>query len=268
VTFSGLYINLERSADRRQRLEAELSCVGLQYQRLPASDGRVLAPGKPAREAAEYGCYLSHCRAMEIAATDDKPTHILEDDAKLSLQLPVVIQAAIAGRLLDQFDIVFLDVQMPYAVAMWRHLRNAIRPGQVSIVNLSGATFAALASYLVSPSGAAKVRELCIAEYSRKPFPIDLIIRDQAMAGKLRVGTLIPFATTLHLSDATRSTIGESGHAGDDFMLAMMLLRYSFFIEADPVYVAPFIQRLRSRRDGPGKAEIHTVLDFLQREMR
>jgi len=121
-----------------------------------------------------------------------------------------------------------------------------------------------LASYLVSPAGAAKVRELCIAEYSQKPFPIDLIIRDQAMVGKLRVGALLPFATTLHLSNARRSTIGGSEYAQDDFMLAMMLLRYSFFIEADPAYVAPFIQQLRRRQDGPGSAEIRTVLDFIQ----
>jgi len=264
VNHSGLYINMDRSADRRQRLEAELARIGLRYQRLAASDGRALAPDKPSREAAEFGCYLSHCRALEIAAADDKPTHVLEDDAKLSSHVPAVIRAAITGRLFDQFDLVFLDVMMPYAVAMWQHLRNAIRPGQFSIINLSGAAFGSLASYLVSPAGAAKVRELCIAEYSQKPFPIDLIIRDQAMVGKLRVGALLPFATTLHLSDARRSTIGGSEYAQDDFMLAMMLLRYSFFIEADPAYVAPFIQQLRRRQDGPGSAEIRTVLDFIQ----
>jgi len=152
LVFKGLYINLERSNARRQRIEGELFGLGLGtlYNRLPATDGATSEQRPPLR-AGELGCYLSHLRALEIAAESDRPMHILEDDARLSKLVPAVLPAA--NRLFQNADIVFLDVALPYELAIWQMYRDHIRPGQLSVINLAGSAFSSTTSYVVSPQG-------------------------------------------------------------------------------------------------------------------
>jgi len=152
LVFKGLYFNLERSNARRQRIEGELFGLGLGtlYNRLPATDGATSEQRPPLR-AGELGCYLSHLRALEIAAESDRPMHILEDDARLSKLVPAVLPAA--NRLFQNADIVFLDVALPYELAIWQMYRDHIRPGQLSVINLAGSAFSSTTSYVVSPQG-------------------------------------------------------------------------------------------------------------------
>lgn len=266
--FAGLYINLDRSTARRARLESELSALGLAplYRRLVATDGATCPP-LPAITAGEVGCYHSHCSALTIAAESDRPTHVLEDDAKLSRIVPAVIAAA--NGLLQQADIVFLDLQMPDELALWHMYRNRarIRPTQLTVLDLTGSAFTATTSYVVPPRGARKIRDICAAEFERAPRAIDLIVRDLARDGKLRACALVPFATTLHLGDAQDSTIGNRSE-DDDYRLAMNLVRYSFFVDADLAgHARPFIDLLRQRiAHAPGREinrRIRAALDFL-----
>jgi hypothetical protein len=69
-----LWINLDASVARRERMESQLRAHGLQSRRIPAVDGRRTdVPGRflagvPARRfpnAAEIGCTLSHLRAID-----------------------------------------------------------------------------------------------------------------------------------------------------------------------------------------------------------
>ncbi|WP_309086275.1 glycosyltransferase family 25 protein [Chelativorans sp.] len=91
-----LAINLDRSPDRWERLTARASQIGIVLQRVPAVDGNAVEPAER-REldlrkfllwhgrrplGAEYGCYMSHLRALERIAAERWPfAVILEDDA-------------------------------------------------------------------------------------------------------------------------------------------------------------------------------------------
>lgn len=92
-----LVINLERSADRLQAMDARLQALGLPWCRLPAVDGRALGGVWPAGQvdepgyrrwhgrplpAPEVGVYLSHLAALRTFL-DSAATHalVLEDDA-------------------------------------------------------------------------------------------------------------------------------------------------------------------------------------------
>lgn len=268
MTLAGLYINLDRSADRRQRLELTLARLGLGnlYRRLSATDGTICG-ALPPLSAGEHGCFLSHLRALELAAKNGGVTHIIEDDAILSLRVDAVISAADGAGLFDKFDIVFLDFRIPYDVDLWQYYRQVIKPGELSILDISKSEFAATASYAVSSRGAQKLRGLCAAALRDSPHPIDLLFRDEANRGNLRAGALFPFPTTLHLGDAFRSTVRRSDAA--NFHLAMNILRYSFFVHADiRGYARPYIEALRkvvtatpNRGDNP---RIREVLDFVE----
>lgn len=268
MTFAGLYINLDRSADRRERLELTLSRLGLGslYRRLPATDGNVCG-ALPPLNAGEHGCYLSHLRALEAAAKSGAVTHIIEDDAILSPRIDAVISAATGAGLFDRFDMVFLDFSIPYGVDLWRQYRQAIKPGELSILDISKSGFAAMASYAVSPRGAQRVRELCASALRESPHPIDLLVRDEANRGNLRAGALFPFPTTVHLGDAYRSTIRVSDTA--NFHLAMNVLRYSFFVHADiSGFARPYIEALRevvaAMPNSGHNSKIREVLDFVE----
>lgn len=88
-----VYINLDRSTDRRAWMEAQASNLGISLERFPAVDGSTLAsnpfPNVPIGAA---GCFLSH-RALwsEIAKGNDPYVLVLEDDAHLSPDLPLFL---------------------------------------------------------------------------------------------------------------------------------------------------------------------------------
>ena len=103
-----LVINLDRSPERLARIGADLDALGLQWQRLPAADGRQFdlhdmrwldtaafrrRHGKHPMPG-ELGCYLSHVWAMQALCDSGQPwALVLEDDAHLSPALPSVLAA-------------------------------------------------------------------------------------------------------------------------------------------------------------------------------
>jgi GR25 family glycosyltransferase involved in LPS biosynthesis len=102
--YHGLYINLDRSAGRRENFERQLAALGLApfYARFPAIDGAMLSTARTALPGGETGCFFSHFRALEAARSRNLPVHILEDDALLSPHVQPVIQDAIAGGLFER----------------------------------------------------------------------------------------------------------------------------------------------------------------------
>lgn len=96
-----LYINMEKSMDRRESMETQLSKLGMEYHRIPACDGsRITKLDKPntfdldgqtfycpyPMRTNEMGCALSHLKAIQYAH-DHNMDHvlILEDDATFDL---------------------------------------------------------------------------------------------------------------------------------------------------------------------------------------
>src|SRR5262245_8250759 len=104
--YRGLYINLDRSGARRERMDAQFAQLGLsdRYSRFAAVDGAALSANPSRIKPGELGAFHSHMRALESAASDRVPIHILEDDALLSEHLRAVIEDAIAARMFDRFD--------------------------------------------------------------------------------------------------------------------------------------------------------------------
>jgi glycosyl transferase, family 25 len=106
-----LVINLDRAVERRSRIAASLSRLGLPWTRLPAVDARQLSVAqRAALDTAAYqrkhgmtpldgelGCYLSHVEAMDrFLASDAVFALILEDDVLPGGQLHAVLQALMA----------------------------------------------------------------------------------------------------------------------------------------------------------------------------
>lgn len=90
-----VYINLDRTPERREWMQAKADAMGLSFERVPAVDGRALSDaeceavaGNTSRErlsAAAIGCFLSHRKAWEIAVRSEADyTAIFEDDMHLS----------------------------------------------------------------------------------------------------------------------------------------------------------------------------------------
>lgn len=243
MTYATVYINLDRSPDRRKRLDAELRKLNIRGRRLTATDGATLQ-ARPPLKANELGCYDSHCRALKMASERSVPTHILEDDAKLSRCLSHVVGTVIKTGLLDRFDIVYLDFFIPHDPVLWGNYRRAMG----NVIDLKRMCFYALASYVVTPRAAQKMHQICAEALAQEaPAPIDNVVLNAVNAGQLTACALLPFPTTLHLADSDRSTIGRVSGEVQMMEAALNLLRYSFFAEADlKGYAFPHIEALRT----------------------
>jgi glycosyl transferase family 25 len=115
-------INLDRAADRRERIAARMQRIGWPWQRLEAVDARTLsavqrsaldAPGYRRRHGmeplpGELGCYLSHVAALRaFLASGARFGLVLEDDANVRDTLPAVLAAL--ARVPDRWDMVKLS---------------------------------------------------------------------------------------------------------------------------------------------------------------
>ena len=92
-------INLDRSPQRLAHMTAQLSDLGIAFERLPAVDGRVLDPAYVAKfaplAASQIGCFLSHKLAWQRIAWGDAPCGIvLEDDIHIAPALAPFVRAA------------------------------------------------------------------------------------------------------------------------------------------------------------------------------
>jgi GR25 family glycosyltransferase involved in LPS biosynthesis len=89
-----LVVNLDTSIDRYRRIADDLAQAGVPHQRVPAVPGTylpafalrkfVMGGNTADKFPGTFGCFMSHMRAWEIAATAaEERTLILEDDARL-----------------------------------------------------------------------------------------------------------------------------------------------------------------------------------------
>src|SRR5436190_18540005 len=161
ASYKGLYINLDRSGARRERMEAQLAAFGLndRYSRFAAIDGSGLAAGASRVKPGELGAFHSHVSALESAATAGIPLHVLEDDALLSEHVKPVIEDAIAARLFDRFDILFTDTFISPHLGMLKALKGAfdnapisdqrpLRLHDLQVLDLARENFACMTSYV------------------------------------------------------------------------------------------------------------------------
>lgn len=246
--YQGYYINLDRSEERRKRIEdglARHSLSGL-YRRFPAVEGRSLPKGQSPLSPGQLGCFHSHVWLLKEAQSRGLHAHILEDDAILSEHTEPVITDAIQQRLFDHFDIVFTDTFVDCDLALLKGMKEAfdktngiasrpLRIADFQIMDLSRRNFACTTSYVAGFRSLDRILALFRQELAVGPrTPIDLFIRDQVHAGKLRAACIFPFVTSLALEDIVGSMIDErSERLEKPSVMMFAALRYSFFLGRD-----------------------------------
>lgn len=196
-----VFINLDRDAERRTRLLAELQQIDMQSERFPAVWWADVPPEQASRwysddlNARQYykplrngekGCYASHIGAwQQLLASDAPALVVLEDDVRLTPQFAEVVKAIAA--LQEPWDMVKLLGRDREKVRSQRPLV----PG-TALVDYSRVP-SMTAGYVVSRAGAAKLLA------HRQPFgrPIDVDLRFWWECDQLRILGVSPSAIAL-----------------------------------------------------------------------
>lgn len=196
-----VFINLDRDAERRTRLLAELQQIDMQSERFPAVWWADVPPEQASRwysddlNARQYykplrngekGCYASHIGAwQQLLASDAPALVVLEDDVRLTPQFADVVNAIAA--LQEPWDMVKLLGRDREKVRSQRPLVHG-----TALVDYSRVP-SMTAGYVVSRAGAAKLLA------HRQPFgrPIDVDLRFWWECDQLRILGVSPSAIAL-----------------------------------------------------------------------
>lgn len=270
--YVGLYINLDRSPERRREIEEQLRMYGLfdRYVRLPASDGTSIPSPRSSLKPGEIGCFHSHYRALLQAKSGRLPAHVVEDDAILSKHLDGFASKAIALGFFDNFDIVFTETYVHANPFHLRFLKEGMdraldahgRPRldfEVLLFGLAMMELTCTSSYFVGANSIDRVLTVLKAEMDIGPrMPLDHCLRAAADSGALRIACTMPFLTSIRLESIVDSTISSPHERAAGFDLALQtLLRYSFFVERDLEGYA--MHSLRKIVDPEAKRDSHHV---------
>lgn len=189
-----LVINLDRSPERLSGAANQLDRLGLSWQRLSASDGKLLSMHDPAlidvhafrrkhgKEPlpGELGCYLSHVRAIEaFLQTHKQAVLILEDDVRLGPDLPGVLGELMACA--TQWDVVKLSGLHSGTPLYMRALKGSYRMA-VGLSRYTGAS-----CYLVNRYAA----EAYVKDLLPMTLPYDHEY-DRAWARGIRIRMVVP----------------------------------------------------------------------------
>ena len=279
-SYQGLYINLDRSPLRRERMESQLAAFDLtgRYARFSAVDGSTLNLSRSKIGPGETGAFLSHARALEEARGGGIPVHILEDDALLSGHVRPVIEDAISGGLFERFDIVFTDTLFTPHLGMLKTLKAVFdaaalpdaRPlglADLQIIDLQTESFSCLTSYVVGAGSIDRVLASLRGEMETGPTkPVDLFVRDCVASGQLRAGLLFPFVTSLRLDEIAQSTIGAGTQTAKPSVMVLAILRYMFFVGRDLDYARSCLDaatKQNRRKSDPHHELMAQALEFV-----
>jgi hypothetical protein len=253
---AGVYVNLDRSTERRAHVEAELARHGLasDYVRFSAlGPGEAESRGSPL-EPGEIGCFRSHCAVLRQYDSGERHLHVAEDDIVFSSRFAAVTAELVRSGMLDRYDIIFLDTVVAVGlelVSEFRRLQelNLSRarrgePTPVIVLDFHHHRFAGTSSYLVGRGAIARVARLLERALAAGPtLPLDLQYARFIATDALRVGCAFPFATTVRLDSATGTTIaGREG--GEAIRFACDLLRYAFHADCDWEVAREAIERI------------------------
>jgi GR25 family glycosyltransferase involved in LPS biosynthesis len=248
MDYSGFYINLDRSAQRKEEIESQLKQLQLfpQYSRFPAADGNVLNLERSSILSSEIGCFTSHYLILEKNLNQTDHLHVIEDDVILSPATKPTLQMLPYSGVLDNFDIIFTDTCVPldlYTIRAYKNLFDSSveknESGRImalkkyTVVDLKDSYIAGMSSYLVHKNAVAKMHE--IFRQAMKiglRQPIDLFLRDKIREGVIRAACIFPFITSIRLEHLVTSTMSDRSEYNLS-LLAISLIRHSFFVECD-----------------------------------
>src|SRR5882672_2214927 len=246
--YTGLYINLDRSPERRREFEGQLRTYNIfdRYVRLPATDGTLIQSPRATVKPGEIGCFHSHYRALLHAKPSGLPVHVVEDDALLSEHVDGFARNAVASRLFDSCDVLFTETYVHANPFTLRFLKEGmdqaldeqgrVRPDfNVRLFGLAMMELTGTTSYFVGANSVERVLAVLKAELNAGPrMPLDLCLRAAVDSGALKIACTMPFLTSIRLESIVGSTISSPYDRGAGFDIALQtLLRYSFFIKRD-----------------------------------
>lgn len=236
MDIDGVFINLDRSPERRAEMERQIGELGLPYEvrRLAGIDGQKRTDRPQAFTPGQYGCWLSHLMALEQSIGREGHVHIMEDDALMGAALPIlpdVVGSLDAGSG-GEWDILFLDATLIEPMDMchvFGWAKTARREGTVRVRALPREfTVYGLHSYVVNAA-----RKGYVLDFLRRHLaagrPIDNVTAYGIQSGALRGFLTTPFMTSAAELSLKR-TVGESG---DERFLAWQVFRRLCFYDLD-----------------------------------
>lgn len=247
MNYKGIYINLDRSTERRAALDDNLALYNLKqrYKRLRAADGNEEKISSSLQNANEIGCFLSHVWALREGLNSGHHVHIIEDDTIFASATERTLEWAITSGIIDNYDLLYTDITLPLSNDTYRKFKTlfdravtrddsgAIKNVKFQALDLRDIPFAAASSYLVNKNSAQKLRRIYDDEMGAGiRSPIDAFFRTQAQSGALKVGCLFPFITSVKVEETLTSTVYTSPDSTKK-LLAANIGRYSFFVGCD-----------------------------------
>lgn len=241
MRIEGVFINLERSPERRAEMERQIAQVELPYpvRRLGAVDGQRQPARPPQLSAGQYGCWLSHLKALEQSVGQDHHLHIMEDDALISTALPIlpsVVQSLDSGSS-GEWDILYLDATLIEASDMchvFGWAKTARNDGTVRVRAVPKEfTVYGTHSYVVNATRKAFVLDF-LSRHMAAGSPVDNVTAYGIQSGQLRAFMTTPFMTAGSDLGLSRTT----GESGDDRFLAWQVFRRLCFYDLDEYQLA------------------------------
>lgn len=219
MTIEAFYINLDRSVERRERMEERISAHfdGLSCARFSAFEG----DNRPsAISKAELGCFLSHRKVIENGAAAAF-TCVLEDDVIFPAGFGRRLRALLdqPGSVTPEWDILFLAqmVDVANAPALYRllNLKQQLRPKggapqRFTFLDCRGVYVSGMSSYVVNPRSRALIVDLLQeAEARGFPEPVDIFLMRQINCNALRARFLFPYLTGVDCQQDSAVQEGE-----------------------------------------------------------
>jgi GR25 family glycosyltransferase involved in LPS biosynthesis len=260
--WSGRYINLERSRDRRLHVENEIERHGLKdrYRRFAAIDGKSAYTNSKI-SAAEKGIFASHLALFKQAAAGTEVLHIIEDDVAFSSALAPFVDWIVDGNAIQDYDMVVTDTFIPIKMSEFRwfvRAYTAVRRGNapamangIALIHMENKYLYGCSSHIVAPAGAARIVEVLNRAWGEEPTaPVDKVLQDAVVAQELRIGCAMPFVTWLDLKLADASTAERPEEVHLTWTL-QRLIRHLFFVDCDiQNYLAPALSELIQGNSG------------------
>jgi len=255
--YKSFYINLDRSTERRVEMEAQLSGFGLRdhYCRFPGSDGNSLGFPNGKLLPGEIGCFTSHYLLLKEHIGQTQPLHVVEDDVLFSRFTAAAVGSTAESDHVKHYDIVYTDVYIPVSNILYKKYRDIYQKSihrddkgnivnsDFNIIDMKNVGFASTTSMIINPSSIEKIVRL-YAEVLQNGAskPIDLFLREKADEGRLKIGCLFPFVTSVRLEASVFGTTIDPSPKHYS-QIAGTLARQAFFLDCDWNKCREFIHR-------------------------
>lgn len=217
----GIYINLDRSVERRRSLLGHLSSVGFSqndYVRFPAiepvGDNIKLPLGVKSR--GELGLYQSFIQVFSQIGNGDFEdiVHVIEDDIRFSgaaaISTSRLSRIMLSRPELANADIIFLDYFLTRDLFLEvMSIQRKVKSNQFVLLPAKSCYFACTTSFLVRKSSALRLSSL-LKTYlvSAKRFaPVDLVLRSLLRNGSLIGYVAVPLIGSPSWEHDQNSTI-------------------------------------------------------------